>query len=133
MTADYSISTYNRYTYYRLLSQMGVESAPEQNKLNLNYVNVDANGNVVPDMETNLIPWTPLQFFTNAADRMLRDYSQEWHGGQPVELSLATFNADQHLRPWLEHSGAGEQPVCLYARRPARAPARRQYLRRHDK
>ena len=58
LKADIGPSTYNRYTYYRLLSQMGVESAPEQNKLNLNYVNVDANGNVVPGMETNLIPWT---------------------------------------------------------------------------
>ena len=33
---------YNRYTYYRLASQMGVESAPEQNKINLNYSNAAA-------------------------------------------------------------------------------------------
>lgn len=79
LTVGNNVSTYNSYSYYRLLAQMGVDSAPEQGKLNLNYLNVDNNGNVVPDMETNLIPWTnALQFFTNAADRMLRDYSQEW-------------------------------------------------------
>ncbi len=39
LNIGYGPSTYNRYTYYRLLSQMGVESAPEQNKINLNYLN----------------------------------------------------------------------------------------------
>ena len=90
-------TTYNRYTYYRLLSQMGVESAPEQNKLNLNYVNVDANGNIVPNMETNLIPWTnALQFFTNAADRMLRAVFAAMAGGKPVELSGDLRHVYQH-------------------------------------
>ena len=70
-------STYDRYTYYRLLSQMSFGSAAESSpagypqypaatKLNLNYMNV---GGV---SATNFIPWTPLQFFTNAADRMLK-------------------------------------------------------------
>ncbi len=81
-------STYNRYTYYRLLAQMGVDSTPEQGKLDLNYRNVDANGNVVPGLQTNLIPWTALQFFTNAADRMLRDYSQEWMVASPSNYVL---------------------------------------------
>ena len=79
---------------------MGVDSAPEQNKLNLNYVNVDTNGNVVPDMETNLIPWTnALQFFTNAADRMLRDYSQEWLVESPSNYrgDLRQLHQHQHV------------------------------------
>jgi hypothetical protein len=80
-------SSYNRYTFYRLLSQMGVDSAPLQNQINLNYANAfasfDNNGVVTnityfPEGQTNFAPWTPLQFFTIAADRMLRAYSQEW-------------------------------------------------------
>ncbi|MEI9963159.1 MAG: hypothetical protein WDM76_19215 [Limisphaerales bacterium] len=53
-----TVSTYDRYTFYRLLSQLGTDTAPESDKLNLNYVNVDASGDVVPNMETNFIPWT---------------------------------------------------------------------------
>jgi len=65
-------SSYDRYTFYRMLAQLGVESsAPFENKMNINYRNV-TNGMVVAGMETNMIPWSPLEFFTNAADRMLR-------------------------------------------------------------
>ena len=66
-------NTIDRYTYYQMLSQASVASAPEPypypyiSKLNLNYVNV---GGV---SATNFIPWTnALQFFTNAAVRLLR-------------------------------------------------------------
>lgn len=92
---------YNRYTYYRLLSQLGVESVPEQNKLNLNYSNAlvrfDRNGVVTniaifPNAETNFTPWTPLQFFTIAADKMLRTYSQEWLVESPSNY-LATYGS----------------------------------------
>lgn len=73
MNAGYGTSSYNRYTYYRLLSQLGTDSGPEPaGKLNLNYVNVDKAGNTVPDLQTNFQPWTAVQFFTNAADRLLR-------------------------------------------------------------
>ncbi len=97
-------STYDRYTYYRLLSQLGTDSAPEQGKMNLNYDNLDANGNVIPGAETNFISWTTeqnvdmngtpvsgaLKFFTFAADRMLRAYSQEWIDESPSNY-LATY------------------------------------------
>jgi len=67
-------SSYDRYTFYRLLSQLGTDSAPEPpGKMNLNYCNVDTNGYVVPNMATKFIPWTPVQFFTNAAIRLLAD------------------------------------------------------------
>ena len=67
------ISSYDRYTYYRMLSQLGTDSGPEPaGKIHVNYVNVDAAGTVIPDMQTNFIPWQALQFFTNAADRMLK-------------------------------------------------------------
>jgi hypothetical protein len=87
-------STYDRYTFYRLLSQLGTDSAPEQNEMNLNYVNVDANGNVVPGMETNFFQWSALQFFTNAADRMLRAYSQDWLARDPSNYLATYFNTN---------------------------------------
>lgn len=76
-------SSYDRYTFYRLLSQAGVDSVPATtniivvptrlglallpiNKLNINYRN---DAGLSP---TNFVAWTPLGFFTNAADRMLR-------------------------------------------------------------
>jgi hypothetical protein len=92
---------YNRYTYYRLVSQMGVDSAPAQNQINLNYSNAVAlfnrNGvltNIVyfPNAQTNLVPWSPLQFFTIAADRMLREYSQQWLVESPSNY-LATYGS----------------------------------------
>ena len=63
--------SYDRYSFYRLLSAVGTDSAPEANKINLNYRNVDSTGAVVPNLATNFEDWTPLQFFTNVADRML--------------------------------------------------------------
>jgi hypothetical protein len=100
-TAGNGVSTYDRYTFYRLISQMGVASAPEQTKLNLNYSNAcayfDANGVVTniayfPNAETNLVPWTnALQFFTIAGDRMLRTYSQQWLVESPSNY-VATFS-----------------------------------------
>jgi hypothetical protein len=81
-SAGTNVSTYDRYTFYRLLSQLGTDSASEQNKMNLNYRNV-TNGVVVPNLETNFYSWTAIEFFTNAADRMLRDYSQEWLAENP--------------------------------------------------
>ena len=63
-------STYDRYTFYRLLSQMGVASEPETGgKINLNYLN-DPAVNAVGQVLTN---WSPIAFFTNVADRLIRD------------------------------------------------------------
>ena len=72
--AGTNIDSYNRYTFYSLLSQLGTDSAPEPGgKMNVNYCNVDNNGYVVPNMATNFTPWQPAQFFTNAAIRLLAD------------------------------------------------------------
>ena len=76
--AGASTATYDRYTYYRMLDELGTDSAADDSRMNLNYDNLDANGNVVPGAETNVIPWTPLRFYTNAADRMLRSYTANW-------------------------------------------------------
>jgi hypothetical protein len=112
-SAGTNLDTYDEYTFYRMLAQMGMGSAPEPapypigggyhpvitqivstqpaiaiggrnqmsygtipepypypngHKMNLNYVNVNGVS------ATNYIPWTPVQFFTNAADRLLRFY-----------------------------------------------------------
>ena len=67
-----SNDSYNAYTYYRMLSQLGSDSAPEKYKINVNWKNIDSQGNVVPGMETNQFAWNALDFFTNAADRMFR-------------------------------------------------------------
>ncbi len=72
VAAGNQLDSYDRNTFYRLLSQLGTDSAPEPGgKMNLNYRNVDDNGYVVPNMETNFIPWQPALFFTNAAIRLL--------------------------------------------------------------
>ena len=94
-SASTNISTYDQYTFYRMLEQIGTDSAPEDpEKLNLNYVNV---GGLTA---TNFIQWTDpvlrtgftprggkaipafgspaLLFFTNAVDRLLKAYTEEW-------------------------------------------------------
>src|SRR6185437_2301113 len=48
-----------------------------ENKLNINYKNVDIHGNVVPGMETNRTLWKPEEFFTNAANRILAQITNE--------------------------------------------------------
>jgi hypothetical protein len=85
LNADTGVSTYDRYTFYRLLSQLGTDTTPESGKMNLNYDNLDpyiytVNGTTYTNSPavTNFESWTPLGFFTNAADRMLRMYSTTW-------------------------------------------------------
>jgi hypothetical protein len=90
--AGNSTNTYDRYTFYRLLSQLGTDSSPESGKMNLNYDNLDPfvpgpNGPVYDTngvtSVTNFAAWTPLAFFTNAADRMLRMYTTNWFQADP--------------------------------------------------
>ncbi len=65
-------NTYDRYTYYRLLSQLGTDSAPAPaNTINLNYDNLvqtNFQGIVSP---TNFFPWRPVDFFTKTANALL--------------------------------------------------------------
>jgi hypothetical protein len=90
LDADTGVSTYDRYTFYRLLSQLGTDSSPESGKMNLNYDNLDRYGNVIPGAETNFIAWATepngaLRFFTSAADRMLRAYTTRWFQGSSLD------------------------------------------------
>jgi len=113
LAAGAQISSYDRYTFYRMLGQLGTDSAPESGKMNVNYLNVDANGNAVPGMETNLIAWDDPRipsgipgvipaygrrgsevFFINAADRLLRNYTTAWYNRDPGSFSV-TFGPMQ--------------------------------------
>ncbi|MGH7952312.1 MAG: hypothetical protein ACREFE_10385 [Limisphaerales bacterium] len=94
-----SPSTYDRYTFYRLLSQLGTDSSPETDKINLNYSNAvvsyDGNGiptsiTIIPNAETNLVPWLPINFFTAAANQMLLTYTANWFKENPTNY-LETY------------------------------------------
>jgi hypothetical protein len=68
-------TTEYEYTFTRLLGQLGVDSSPANlEKLHLNFVNVDDAGKVVPHLVTNFVEWAPVQFFTNAAARLIREH-----------------------------------------------------------
>jgi hypothetical protein len=93
--AGNSTSTYDRYTFYRLLDQLGTDSSPETGKMNLNYDNLDLGLNGTLNATgtasaTNFVPWTPLGFFTNAADRLLRGYTGFWLAGSATSFSNFT-------------------------------------------
>jgi hypothetical protein len=93
--AGTNVSTYDRYTFYRLLSQLGTDSTPDAGKMNLNYDNVNPYLNGFPNTNgvaasTNFVAWQPLAFFTNAADRMLRAYTTHWRNSNPTNFA-ATF------------------------------------------
>ena len=99
-----NVSTYDRYTFYRLLSQLGTDSSPESGKMNLNYDNINPYRNGILDTNgvvsvTNFVPWTPLGFFTNAADRMLRAYTANWISGSANNFTN-TFGASTTNALW---------------------------------
>jgi hypothetical protein len=106
-----SIAAYDRYTFYRLLAQMGMDSRPADsnklfqadfqlwptNKLHLNYRNEVRNG------QTNFVPWdpvilgnpqlaasNPVDFFMTAADRLLRSGMATNVNTNRVGLALST-------------------------------------------
>ncbi len=65
LLAESGYSTYDRYTFYRLLGQMGTDSGPAvRGKINLNW------NNQPPLDATNFVPWTPIGFFQAAANRL---------------------------------------------------------------
>jgi len=73
-----STNLYDRYTFYRMLDQLGTDgTADDDTRMNVNYRNM-TNGVVVAGMETNCLLWSPLDFFTNAANVMLQHYTAKW-------------------------------------------------------
>ena len=82
-----SNDSYNAYTFYRMLAQLGTDSTANQGKININFRNMDNQGNVIPGMETNLMAWTPLGFFTNAAAAMFRQMNLRDFNGNLVTVT----------------------------------------------
>jgi len=91
--------TYDRYTFYRMLDELGTDSLPDDSgKLNVNWQNAIVNyvngsyvsATIVPGMETNLIPWNPRDFFCAAADHLLKTYTTNWFQANPSNF-LATY------------------------------------------
>ncbi len=71
LAAGARTNSYDRYTFYRLLAQLGTDSAHEANKINLNYDNlVQTNANGVASA-TNFYSWGPSNFFNVTALRLL--------------------------------------------------------------
>ena len=66
------LSTWNRYTFYRLTSLLGVDSNPETNKLNLNWQSIPMGQTV------SFQDWPALVFFTNTAERLIQRISEEF-------------------------------------------------------
>ena len=82
-----TVPTYDRYTFYRLLDELGTDSAADDGRMNVNYSNAVVSYNasglvqsiaIIPGAETNCVPWSPLDFFNVAADRLLRAYTTNW-------------------------------------------------------
>ena len=104
LAAGRTNSTYDRYTFYRLLSQLGTDSTPESGKMNLNYDNLDpfvtnVVGVIVTNApaSTNFMAWTPLGFFTNAADRLLRAYTTQWRNSNPTNFATTFYSVPGYL------------------------------------
>ena len=92
-----SNDSYNAYTFYRMVAQLGTDSATEQNKLNINFKNTDIHGNIVPGMETNLIPWTAEDFFTNAANRIMSGFTNDM--GVPLTTAYIPLYPTNYYTP----------------------------------
>ena len=101
--------------------QLGTESDPESGKMNLNYDNLTVtNGSA---SATNFLPWTPLGFFTNAADRMLRLYTTNWFLASPTNY-LATYYATNYL-PAINVDAYGDMTAFPFRHLACRTMSRR--------
>jgi hypothetical protein len=71
--AGRGLSSYDRYTFYRLWSQLGTDtdSASDLAKINLNYDNLVQTNVQGIASATNLFEWRPIDFFTNTANALL--------------------------------------------------------------
>jgi hypothetical protein len=94
-------------TGYRLLSQLGTDSSWEQpgGKINLNYDNVfQSNRFSHACSATNLLPWTPVDFFRASANKMLANA-----GYDPIGSSNPPARISDHIQIYHE---------LLHAQRP---------------
>jgi hypothetical protein len=72
LLAGNATDSYDRSTFYRLLQQLGTDSAPEPaGRMNLNYDNLVQKNSMGVASATNFYAWKPVDFFVNAANRLL--------------------------------------------------------------
>ena len=85
--------SYNRYTFYRMLAQLGTDSSPEPpGRMNLNYDNlVQKNLATGIVSATNFIPWHAIDFFTNAVNRLLQAQGVNFSPGAIPVFTNNTF------------------------------------------
>ena len=89
-----NVGTFNRHTFYRLLGQLGTDSVPaNRDRIHLNYDNrLEFDSRIAgarPNAgwgfyATNFVGWTPVAFFTNAADAILKTYYPQNVRGIPL-------------------------------------------------
>lgn len=74
-TAGTNNDSYNRYTFYRLLSQIGTDTTVDspRGKINLNYDNRVQSNLLGVVHSTNFFGWRPIDFFTNTAQRLIEN------------------------------------------------------------
>jgi hypothetical protein len=85
LDAQTNNDSYDRYTFHRMLGQIGMDSAPaNRGKMNLNYDHLTTNAATLAGgpNATNFVPWSPLAFFTNAAERLLQ--ASRWTNTFPI-------------------------------------------------
>ncbi|MBW8863375.1 MAG: hypothetical protein JF609_00315 [Verrucomicrobia bacterium] len=98
--ANKVVPTYDAYTFYRMLDQLGTDTLPDTGRLNLNYSNavvtysngIFVSATIIPGAETNLVPWISSNFFCAAADLLLKTYTTNWFQANPQNY-LATYFA----------------------------------------
>ena len=102
LAAGACTDSYDRYTFYRLLQQMGMESASEPaGRMNLNYDNLVQYSNNVAPSATNFIPWRPVDFFVNAANRLLTNAGYTFPPLVAISDNATAFNfASQGIEVW---------------------------------
>ncbi|MDW8307904.1 MAG: hypothetical protein RMK20_00870, partial [Verrucomicrobiales bacterium] len=99
LAAGTNQSSYDRYTFYRLLEQLGNDSAPDPDeRLNLNYINIGGF------RATNFVDWDSPQvqarlgrrgsevFFLNAAERLIRTYTGNKFGATNIPVYVNGTN-----------------------------------------
>jgi hypothetical protein len=99
--------TYNNQTFYRMLAQLGTDSAPEpmqvtrdqrgrfnSARINLNYNNYgeyDTAGNFQRLRADQFVPWTAETFFHTVADKLLQEYDFRVNNNANVPLSVTNL------------------------------------------
>jgi hypothetical protein len=93
------LDSYNQHTFYRMLAQLGTDSAPEpmqvqrdkntgrfnSARINLNYDNLEP---YTADLFTN---WTAETFFQTAADKLLQEYRFTINNNANLPLSVTNL------------------------------------------